>query len=86
MKVVIIHDWLVVLQLWVAANLVCVWDEDLIGAIKSLHYLGNLIGGYILIGGIPPVLATISHAHARALLNSPAGFYIYLLGKFIFLL
>ena len=65
-----------------AANLVCVWDEELVAAVQGARYIGDLVGGYILVGGTPRVIAAIAHAHARALLNPPQGFIISLLGEF----
>ncbi|XP_045594906.2 serine/arginine repetitive matrix protein 5 isoform X1 [Procambarus clarkii] len=66
---------------WQAANLVCVWDKELVMAVEETEYVGHLVGGILLVGGRPCVLATLTHAWSRALLAAPTGFNITMFGE-----
>lgn len=59
----------------------CVWDQELMRAVKEAKYVGQLTGGVLLVGGHEGILATLTHAWCRALLTAPTGFTITMLGQ-----
>ncbi|XP_053654889.2 uncharacterized protein ko isoform X1 [Cherax quadricarinatus] len=66
---------------WQTANLVCVWDKELLVAVQETEYVGHLVGGVVLVGGSSCVLAALTHAWSRALLAAPTGFTITMFGE-----
>ncbi|XP_064114199.1 uncharacterized protein LOC135220713 [Macrobrachium nipponense] len=75
------QDGYLLFQAWQAANTVCVWNTELMFAVREAMYVGLLVGGILLVGGSSKVLATITHAWSRSLLVAPIGFTLAMLGE-----
>lgn len=71
------------IQAWRAANVACVWDQELVQAARTVKYVGHLVGGVVLIGGPAQALSTLTHAWSRSLLAAPPGYVLSMLGEYM---
>ncbi|KAK4299268.1 hypothetical protein Pmani_028443 [Petrolisthes manimaculis] len=75
------QDGYLLFMAWRAANVACVWDQELVEAAGTVEYLGHLVGGVVLIGGPTPALSILTHSWSRSLLAAPPGYALSMLGE-----